>query len=72
MKLADLIQNHSWSKVRPVLLREYPDQAGSLEVYEHMYNVLQATSPAMSDLQIVFEDVADKEFGDYIDWCVRP
>lgn len=69
MKLADLIQKHTWSEVRPVLLREYPDQATSLEVYEHVYQTLQTITSVLGkpELQLVFDDIADNKFGDYID-----
>lgn len=68
MKLSELIQKHKWTEVRPVLLRLYPDQVSNLDAYERVYQTLYYSyTPIETDLQIVFEDVTDNEFGDYID-----
>lgn len=61
MNLKDLIKKHTFEKIKPRLIKLYPDQRKNIEGYESVYQKLQKIKAKKTDFKILIERVKEKE-----------
>lgn len=61
MILGEIVNTNNWLSVELILLKLYPDQQESIQMYRRVYSLLQKLEPKKSEIEIIIDQEIDEE-----------